>query len=328
MGHFVDHCHFAHSVTVHGIFLRKVERAVFGHEIDGVLHGHLLLAANFEDLVFFVWENVRVVDFCKVMHVLAQQCVGFGCPKELVTEFLPHIWSIKHEDVLIEQSFKWPMYGFKFFRIEKFVLCYTKEHLNKLKSRQDGGWLRVQNSIITVSHYEVLLYLFEIKVVVHQFAFDAKLWEWFPVDAREAASAGETDKHLFEDTVVCPQAWFALLEVFYRLDEISKFGMWTIVLKTSAENKLGVGSPVVKYWIFFYKILLSFGVFGSMCCRFCYFFWSCRNHACVKRESEAIVGHVDFFLRFRITFVNVEIWSSSNLWGLVPDDISVIARST
>ena len=178
-----------------------------------------------------------------------------------------------------------------------------------------------------MSHYEILLYLFKTKTNVHQFAFNAKLWEWLPVDAWEAASASKTDKHLFEDTVVCPQARFTLLEIFYRIDEISKFCMRTIVLKTSAENKLRVSCPVFKYWIFFHKNLLSIGVFGRMSCRFCCLFWSCRNHASVKRES-AVIGHASVFMRFRITFSSAKNWSACYHRRLVSNDISVIARST
>ena len=103
--------------------------------------------------------------------------------------------------------------------------------------------------------------------------------------------------------------------------------MWTVVLKTSGESKLRVNSPVIKYWIFFYKHLLSFGVFGLCSCRFCCFFCSRRYHASVERESK-VIGNVHACIRIRIALVNIKIWSSLTLREFVPDDISVITRST
>ena len=70
--HFVDYRHFAHAIAINGFFLREAELAVRGHEIYGFLHGHVLFSSHFLRWVFIVCENVRVVDFWNVVHVLAE----------------------------------------------------------------------------------------------------------------------------------------------------------------------------------------------------------------------------------------------------------------
>ena len=127
--------------------------------------------------------------------------------------------------MVIEEDFKSSLVGLSRASVNIFVLCYTEEHLNKLVSAQKGWRVWVQSAVITVSHYEISFDLFKRQASVHQLAPDAELRKFFPVDTWEATSAGQTDEHLLEDTVVASKARFAFLQILDRFNEVLQFHM-------------------------------------------------------------------------------------------------------